>query len=195
MVNYDKLTYAGNLDSLADAARSPLYAFVQGDICDAAQVREVLALHRPRAVVNFAAESHVDRSIDAPDAFVAILRDHIADLAGGVAHCFTAGPDEARTYLDLGLHIGITGWLCDERRGLHLKEVVRFVPLDRLLVETDAPYLLPRDLRPKPKSRRNEPCHLPHIVAAIAQYRGESVELVAGQTTLNALELFRWADP
>lgn len=132
---------------------------------------------------------------DAHDAFVAILRDHIADLAGGVAHCFTAGPDEARTYLDLGLHIGITGWLCDERRGLHLKEVVRFVPLDRLLVETDAPYLLPRDLRPKPKSRRNEPCHLPHIVAAIAQYRGESVELVAGQTTRNALELFRWADP
>lgn len=132
---------------------------------------------------------------DAHEAFVAILRDHIAGLTGGVAHCFTAGVDEARAYLDLGLHVGITGWLCDERRGLHLKDVVRFVPLDRLLVETDAPYLLPRDLKPKPKSRRNEPCYLPHIAQAIAQYRGESVEVVAEQTTRNALELFRWPEP
>jgi TatD DNase family protein len=129
---------------------------------------------------------------DAHDAFVAILKDHLAGLAGGVAHCFTAGVEEARVYLDLGLRIGITGWLCDERRGLHLKDVVRFVPLDRLLVETDAPYLLPRDLKPKPKSRRNEPCYLPHIVAAIAAYRGETLESVATQTTRNALELFRW---
>jgi TatD DNase family protein len=129
---------------------------------------------------------------DAHEAFVAILRDHVAGLTGGVAHCFTAGVDEARTYLDLGLHVGITGWLCDERRGTHLKDVVRFIPLDRLLVETDAPYLLPRDLKPKPKSRRNEPCYLPHIVATIAGYRGESMELIAEQTTLNALELFRW---
>ena len=129
---------------------------------------------------------------DAHEAFVAILKDYVAGLAGGVAHCFTAGLEEARAYLDLGLHIGITGWLCDERRGLHLKDVVRFVPLDRLLVETDAPYLLPRDLKPKPKGRRNEPCFLPHIVATIAQLRGESVESVADQTTRNALELFRW---
>ncbi len=132
---------------------------------------------------------------DAHDAFVAILKDSIGTLAGGVAHCFTAGVEEARAYLDLGLHIGITGWLCDERRGLHLKDVVRFVPLDRLLVETDAPYLLPRDLKPKPKSRRNEPCYLPHIVAAIAQSRGESAESVAAQTTRNALALFRWPEP
>lgn len=129
---------------------------------------------------------------DAHDAFVALLKEYIGTLAGGVAHCFTAGIEEARAYLDLGLHIGMTGWLCDERRGLHLKDVVRFVPLDRLLVETDAPYLLPRDLKPKPKSRRNEPCYLPHIVTAIAQYRGDSVESVAAQTTRNALGLFRW---
>ncbi len=132
---------------------------------------------------------------DAHNAFVAILKESIGTLAGGVAHCFTAGVEEARAYLDLGLHIGITGWLCDERRGLHLKDVVRFVPLDRLLVETDAPYLLPRDLKPKPKSRRNEPCYLPHIVAAIAQSRGESAESVAAQTTRNALALFRWPEP
>jgi TatD DNase family protein len=130
---------------------------------------------------------------DAHEPFIAMLTEHIADVPGGVAHCFTAGRDEARAYLDLGLHIGITGWLCDERRGLHLREVVRFVPADRLLVETDAPYLLPRDLRPHPKSRRNEPCYLPHIVAAIASYRGESVAAVAEFTTRNAVSLFSWS--
>ena len=73
---------------------------------------------------------------------------------------------ELRDYLDLGLSIGITGWICDERRGQHLRELVREIPLDRLMVETDAPYLLPRDLRPKPAHRRNEPRFLPHIVAS-----------------------------
>ena len=87
---------------------------------------------------------------DAHDEFLAILREYGSRLVGGVAHCFTAGVDEARAYLDLGLYIGITGWICDERRGLHLREVVRTIPAERLLVETDSPYLLPRDLQPKP---------------------------------------------
>ena len=111
-------------------------------------------------------------------------------LAGGVAHCFTGGAGEARAYLDLDLYIGITGWICDERRGLHLREVVRHIPADRLLIETDAPYLLPRDLQPKPQSRRNEPMYLPHVLAAIAPARGESVERARAQiTTRNALRL------
>lgn len=130
---------------------------------------------------------------DAHAAFVAILAE-FPGIRDGVAHCFTAGVDEARAYLDRGLHIGITGWLCDERRGQLLREVVRFIPRDRLLVETDAPYLLPRDLRPLPKNRRNEPVWLPHIVAAIAALRGESVAEVADYTTRNALQLFRWND-
>jgi TatD DNase family protein len=127
---------------------------------------------------------------DAHDDFLAVLHD-FRDLAG-VAHCFTAGPDEARAYLDLGLHIGITGWICDERRGLHLREVVRMVPADRLLIETDGPYLLPRDLRPKPESRRNEPAYLPHILSAIAAARGETADSLAERTTQNALTLFGW---
>jgi TatD DNase family protein len=129
---------------------------------------------------------------DAHDAFIAILREYWPRLHGGVAHCFTAGLDEARAYLDLGLYIGITGWLCDERRGAHLKEIVRYIPSDRLLVETDAPYLLPRDLQPKPASRRNEPMHLPHIVAAIAACRDEDVTSVAAATAANTRALFRW---
>jgi TatD DNase family protein len=129
---------------------------------------------------------------DAHEPFLALLRECGIGARGGVAHCFTADVGEARVYLDLGLHLGITGWICDERRGAHLREVVRFIPPDRLLVETDAPYLLPRDLRPKPRTRRNEPAYLPHIVEVIAHHRGEDPVQVARVTTANALRLFDW---
>jgi TatD DNase family protein len=127
---------------------------------------------------------------DAHDAFVAILRDYLPRLAGGVAHCFTGDARELDEYLDLGLSIGITGWICDERRGLHLRELVRRIPLQRLMVETDAPYLLPRDLQPKPAHRRNEPKYLPHVAKAVAACRGEPYATVADATTRNALEFF-----
>ena len=128
---------------------------------------------------------------DAHEDFVAILREHRAAIAGGVAHCFTAGEAERDAYLELGLAIGITGWICDERRGLHLREVVRKIPADRLMLETDAPYLLPRDLKPAPKTRRNEPCHLPHVARAVASARHESLESLARSTTENTRRMFR----
>ena len=81
-----------------------------------------------------------------------------------MAHCFTGEAEELKAYLNLGLYVGITGWICDERRGKHLLELVKQIPKDRLLLETDAPYLTPRDLRPQPKARRNEPAFLPHIL-------------------------------
>lgn len=129
---------------------------------------------------------------DAHDEFVRILREYRARIVGGVAHCFTAGLEEARAYLDLGLYIGITGWICDERRGQHLNEVVQQIPSDRLLIETDGPYLLPRDLPSKPSTRRNEPMYLPHVLHAIARARNESAEELGARTTRNALELFNW---
>jgi TatD DNase family protein len=129
---------------------------------------------------------------DGHDAFVAILRDYLPRLTGGVAHCFTGDGRELRDYLDLGLYVGITGWICDERRGLHLRDLVRQIPLDRLMVETDAPYLLPRDLNPKPAHRRNEPKYLPHIVKTVAACRGETYDSVAAATTRNALQFFRF---
>jgi TatD DNase family protein len=129
---------------------------------------------------------------DAHEDFLTLLREFRQRLTGGVAHCFTAGIEEARAYLDLDLHIGITGWICDERRGLHLREVVRIIPTERLLIETDAPYLLPRDLRPKPSSRRNEPMYLPQVLTAIASARGQSPQELASITTRNALTLFGW---
>jgi TatD DNase family protein len=132
---------------------------------------------------------------DAHDAFLGVLREHRPRLTAGVAHCFTGDARELHDYLDLGLMVGITGWICDERRGQHLRELVRQVPLDRLLVETDAPYLLPRDLQPRPSHRRNEPKFLPHITRVIAACRGEPYADVAAATTASALEFFGFAGP
>ncbi len=111
-------------------------------------------------------------------------------LPRAVAHCFTGEEAELHAYLDLGLYIGITGWICDERRGRHLLELVRDIPADRLLLETDSPYLTPRDLHPQPKARRNEPAHLPHILRAVARALCKPPERVAEETTRNARTFF-----
>ena len=132
---------------------------------------------------------------DAHADFTAILKEHIGALVGGVAHCFTGGIAELEDYLGLGLYIGVTGWVCDERRGASLREAVPRIPADRLLVETDAPYLLPRDLDPKPRSRRNEPALLAHVAQSVGQLRGESLAIVASLTTHNAETLFGWREP
>ncbi len=127
---------------------------------------------------------------DAHADFVAILREFAGRLTGGVAHCFTGGLEELEDYLDLGLHIGITGWVCDERRGHALREAAPRVPRARLMIETDAPYLKPRDLNSTDKSRRNEPANLPHVAAALARLRGETPEELAASTTENAVRFF-----
>jgi TatD DNase family protein len=131
---------------------------------------------------------------DAHEDFAAILAEHRSTLAGGVAHCFTGGPLELEAYLALGLSIGVTGWVCDERRGATLREAVPRIPIERLMIETDAPYLLPRDLEPRPKSRRNEPAYLPHIARTVASLRGESPQELAEATTRNAVRFFGLTD-
>jgi TatD DNase family protein len=127
---------------------------------------------------------------DAHDDFVrhvARVRDR---LPGGVAHCFTGGPKELRHYLGLDLYIGVTGWVCDERRGRDLRMALPDLPLDRLVIETDAPYLLPRDLRPTPRNRRNEPSFLPHILRRVAEEMNRPIEAVAAATLANTEALF-----
>jgi len=128
---------------------------------------------------------------DAHADFVAILREHRGTLAGGVAHCFTGSREELMAYLQMDLAIGITGWICDERRGSHLLALMREIPADRLLLETDGPYLLPRDLPVKPESRRNEPAYLPHIAATVARARGTPVEELAHSSSEATRRLFR----
>ena len=116
---------------------------------------------------------------DAHGDFVDVLEPYLPDISRAVAHCFTGSGESLGEYLKMGLYIGITGWICDERRGKHLYDIVSIIPDNRLMVETDAPYLMPRTLRPKPKTRRNEPMHLPEVVRIIAEARGQSTEHIA----------------
>jgi TatD DNase family protein len=132
---------------------------------------------------------------DAHDDFAAIVREHRATLVGGVAHCFTGTREQLHHYLQLDLAIGITGWICDERRGAHLLDLVREIPPAALHLETDAPYLLPRDLTPRPASRRNEPQYLPHIAAVVARARGETPQQLAASATAASRALFRLPTP
>lgn len=132
---------------------------------------------------------------DAHADFLAILREHRPRLAGAVAHCFTGTGLELAAYLELDLAIGLTGWICDERRGTHLVELAREIPAEHLMIETDAPYLLPRDLLPRPKSRRNEPMHLVHIARTIANARDVSLDELAASTTRNACRFFALPTP
>jgi len=127
---------------------------------------------------------------DAHDDFVELLEPALPDLSRAVAHCFTGEGESLREYIAMGLYIGITGWICDERRGKHLHDIVSIIPDDKLLIETDAPYLLPRTIRPKPKSRRNEPMYLPEVVRVIAEARGQTEAHVAAITTANAVRFF-----
>ncbi len=108
---------------------------------------------------------------DAHEDFMAILNTCGNDLPRAVAHCFTGSIEEVNDYVALDMYIGVTGWICDERRGANLQQAVKHIPLHRVLLETDAPYLLPRDLAVKPVAKnRNEPCYLPHIASVVAKH-------------------------
>ena len=127
---------------------------------------------------------------DAHADFMAVLKPYRDRLCRAVVHCFTGTREELFDYLDWDLHVGITGWICDERRGQHLREFVREIPAGRLMIETDSPYLLPRNLEPKPKDRRNEPKNLPHICRELARDRGETAEAAAAHTSATARAFF-----
>lgn len=131
---------------------------------------------------------------DAHERFMHILKRYRARLGRIVVHCFTGTEDEMAAYLDLDAYIGITGWICDERRGTHLQDFIGRVPENRLMLESDAPYLLPRTIRPRPASRRNEPRHLPWVLATVARSLDLPEEEVARRTTRNAREFFDLPD-
>lgn len=132
---------------------------------------------------------------DAHDDFLAILKENEVGKLGGVAHCFTGGPQEAESYLELGLYVGITGWVLDERRNHDLLEAIPLLPLDRVLLETDSPYLLPRHPDVKPRNRRrNEPEFLPYVARALARRMRVDPEELAGAARANTRRLFGWPE-
>ena len=132
---------------------------------------------------------------DAHRDFLAQMKNVEGRISRAVVHCFTGERQELFDYLDRDWYIGITGWLCDERRGAHLRELVRSIPAERLMIETDCPYLLPRNVQPKPSHRRNEPMYLAHICAELARDRGELEALTAATTSANARRFFALPEP
>ncbi len=131
---------------------------------------------------------------DANQRMLDILRDFRDRLPAAVVHCFTGEQRALFSYLDLDLHIGITGWICDERRGTHLHPLVCEIPRGRLMLESDAPYLLPRSLRPKPKNGRNEPAYLTEVLREVALHRNESQEELAAHSTACSRAFFGLPD-
>ncbi len=130
---------------------------------------------------------------DAHEDFHRILSTYRDDLVGGVVHCFTGSEQALDAYLALDMHIGITGWICDERRGKHLFDLAKKIPSERLMIETDAPFLMPRVPALKSKGRRNEPAFLPYVAQAVASARNETAETIASTTTETARAFFNIA--
>jgi Tat protein secretion system quality control protein TatD with DNase activity len=155
--------------------------------------RPPLSAHQVQQVAQVLAREEGYRIVfDRPDRsfWRDVLEPMLPKIPRAVAHCFTGEHESLREYLAMGLWIGITGWICDERRGKHLHDIVADVPDDRLMIETDAPYLLPRTIEPKPKTRRNEPAYLAEVLRVVAEARGQSEEHVARITTENAVRFF-----
>ncbi|NVK23041.1 MAG: TatD family hydrolase [Kangiellaceae bacterium] len=126
---------------------------------------------------------------DASTTMIDMLNNH-SNLPPAVIHCFTGSQQALESYLSLGLYIGITGWVCDERRGQELAEIVHLIPDDRLMIETDAPYLIPRNIRPRPKSNRCLPQHLPYVAQKLAECRQQTIEHISKITCQNSIDFF-----
>lgn len=129
---------------------------------------------------------------DSHDDFLAILRDARARFPHlkGVVHCFTGTSEMMQSYVDLGFYIGITGWLCDDRRNADLVRAVETLPLDRLLLETDAPYLTPKEYAKRWKVHTNQPDAVAYVSDRLARtLRIDEQELVK-VAAKNAKDLF-----
>ena len=127
---------------------------------------------------------------DSHDDFIKILRKYSADFNKAVVHCFTGTQKQLDDYLELDCYIGVTGWICDEKRNVELRKTIKNIPLERLMIETDCPYLIPKNLHDKPKNNRNEPCNLNHIVAEIAMLMALDEENLRKETLRNTEKFF-----
>jgi len=127
---------------------------------------------------------------DAHEDFIKIIKSYKNDIKRAVVHCFTGTQKELDDYLEMGFYIGLTGWICDERRNVDLRESIKNIPLEKLMIETDCPYLIPRNLTTKPKNNRNEPANLPHIAKEIALLVNINEDKLIDITYKNSLDFF-----
>jgi TatD DNase family protein len=150
--------------------------------------------HWFEAQLELAAELHMPVFLherDAHEDLLSILGRRRSQLRAAVIHCFTGTERELSAYLELDLHIWVTGWICDERRGADLRELIPRIPKNRLMIETDAPYLLPRTLTPPSPTRRNEPAFLPAVLEAVAQADGREATTSCSRDYPNCVRVLR----
>ena len=127
---------------------------------------------------------------DSHDDFIKILRKYSSDIKKAVVHCFTGTQQQLDDYLELDFYIGVTGWICDANRNVELRKTITNIPLQRLMIETDCPYLIPKNLPEKPKNNRNEPTNLNHIVSEIGMLKGIDEEILRKDTFKNTINFF-----
>ena len=127
---------------------------------------------------------------DSHDDFIKILRKYSSDINKAVVHCFTGTQEQLDDYLELDCFIGVTGWICDEKRNVELRKTIKNIPLSKLMVETDCPYLIPKDLPDKPKNNRNEPSNLNHIVREISSLIDIDEDILRKETFKNTKYFF-----
>ena len=129
---------------------------------------------------------------DSHDDFIKILREYSSDINKAVVHCFTGTQEQLEDYLELDCYIGVTGWICDEKRNVELRKTIKNIPLEKLMIETDCPYLIPKNLPNKPKNNRNEPINLNHIVNEIAELMEIDIDSLRKQTFKNTINYFKY---
>ena len=128
---------------------------------------------------------------DSHDDFIKILRKYSSDISKAVVHCFTGTQEQLDDYLELDFYIGVTGWICDEKRNVELRKTIKNIPLEKLMIETDCPYLIPKNLVEKPKNNRNEPSNLNHIINEIAELMEIDIDILRKQTFENTINYFK----
>ncbi|MEC9205823.1 MAG: TatD family hydrolase [Pseudomonadota bacterium] len=122
--------------------------------------------------------------------FYSMVKEYINKIDNCVVHCFTGTKNELLKYVDLGCYIGITGWITDLERGSHLHDIIKLIPEDKLMVETDSPYLMPKNIN-KSYDTLNEPAYLPYIVEVISKCLNKDIEYVCGKTYENTKRFFK----
>ena len=128
---------------------------------------------------------------DSHEDFIKILRKYSSDIDKAVVHCFTGTQKQLDDYLELDCYIGVTGWICDEKRNVELRKAIKKIPLEKLMIETDCPYLIPKNLVEKPKNNRNEPTNLNHIINEIAVLMEIDIDILRKQTFENTINYFK----
>ncbi|MDT0595489.1 TatD family hydrolase [Glaciecola petra] len=141
--------------------------------------------------LELAAEHQVGIYLHEREAFdeqVNLLQRYTPYIPFMVAHCFTGNKSQLQTYIELGCYIGITGWVCDPKRGNDLREAITALPKEKMLLETDSPFLFPKTL--KPRRSVNVPANLPHIAQQVSLLTDYSLSEIQTATFANACRLF-----